>query len=280
MQLKSIELVEKGAARAVVRVKHIYNGSYLTQDFILAAGAKHLRVKCRALWQEPLTILKMPVTVDGDNPVSTYEIPSAYIKRPCNGEEEPALTWGDITAGSDIRKGVSVISDSKYSYDCPGNTLRLTMLRNSIFADHYSDRPAADFSYCDEGLHRFEYAVYPHIGEAEESGIQKLSAEFNSRLVAVPVSYHKGTMPRNHSFISVNKSNIQLTAFKFCEDGSGDVIIRLCETEGKAVKAAIVCDIIDAGFYSDFDKFEIKTFRVNNDGYVTETDFLEGIVTE
>ena len=35
MQLKSIELVENGAARAVVRVKHVYNGSYLTQDFIL-----------------------------------------------------------------------------------------------------------------------------------------------------------------------------------------------------------------------------------------------------
>ncbi len=280
MQLKSIELVENGAARAVVRVKHTYNGSYLSQDFILASDAKHLRVKCRALWQEPLTILKMPVTVDGDNPISTYEIPSAYIKRPCNGEEEPALTWGDITAGNEIRKGVSIISDSKYSYDCPGNTLRLTMLRNSIFADHYSDRPAADFNYCDEGLHRFEYAVYPHMGEAEESGIQQLSAVFNSRLVAIPVSYHKGTMPRKQSFISVNKPNVQLTAFKFCEDGSGDVIIRLCETEGKAVKAAIVCDIIDAGFYADFGKFEIKTFRVNNEGYVTETDFLEGIVTE
>ena len=280
MQLKSIELVENGSARAVIRVKHIYNGSYLTQDYILAENAKHLRVKCRVLWQETLTILKMPVTVDGENPVSTYEIPAAYIKRPCNGEEEPALTWADITAGKDARKGVSIITDSKYSYDCPGNTLRLTMLRNSIFADHYSNRPDADFSYCDEGLHRFEYAVYPHDGEAENSGIQQLSALFNSKPVAVPVSYHKGTMPQKQSFISVNKSNIQLTAFKFCEDGSGDVIIRLCETEGKAVKAAIVCDIIDAGFYADFGKFEVKTFRVNNEGYVTETDFLEGIVTE
>lgn len=280
MQLKSIELVENDAARAVMRVKHIYNGSYLTQDYILASGAKHLRVKCRVLWQEPLTILKMPVTVEGDKPISTYEIPGGYIKRPCNGEEEPALTWGDITAGGDSRKGVAIISDAKYSYDCPGNTLRLTMLRNSIFADHYSDRPAADFSYCDEGLHRFEYSVYPHAGEAEESGIQQLSAVFNSKLVAVPVGYHKGRLPQKKSFISINKPNIQLTAFKFCEDGSDDVILRLCETDGKAVKAAIVCNIIDAGFYADFRKFEIKTFRVNKEGYVTETDFLEGIITE
>ena len=37
-------------------------------------------------------------------------------------------------------------------------------------------------------------------------------------------------------------------------------------------------DIADAGFYADFGKFEIKTFRINSDGYVTETNFLEGIV--
>lgn len=277
MQLKSIELVECGAARAVMRVKHVYNGSYLTQDYILATESKHLRVKCRALWQEPLTILKMPVTIDGSNPISTYEIPAGYIKRPCNGEEEPALTWGDVTAEG---KGVSLISDAKYSYDCTGNTLRLTMLRNSIFADHYSDRPAADFSYCDEGIHRFEYAVYPHLGDAENSGVQNIAAILNSKPVAVPVSYHKGTMPQNNSFIRVNKSNIRLDAFKFCEDGSGDIVMRFCETEGKPVKAAVVCDIADAGFYADFKPLEIKTFRIDVDGYVTETNFLEGIVTE
>ena len=278
MQLKSIELVENGAARAVMRIKHIYNGSYLTQDFILDSGSKLIRVKCRTLWQEPLTILKMPVTVDGENPVSTYEIPGGIIKRPCNGEEEPALTWGDITAGAETRKGVALISDAKYSYDCPGNTLRLTMLRNSIFADHYSHRPAADFNYCDEGIHRFEYAVYPHSGEAENSDVQKLALQLNSKLVAIPVGYHKGEMPRDNSFISISKPNIRLDAFKFCEDGSGDIVMRLREVEGKAVKTAIVCDIADAGFYADFNKFEIKTFRIDSEGYVTETDFLEGAV--
>lgn len=275
MELKSIELVENGLARAVVRVKHIYNGSYLTQDFILASGSKMLRVKCRTLWQEPLTMLKMPVTIKGENPISTYEIPAGFIKRPCNGEEEPALTWGDITAEG---RGVALISDAKYSYDCADNTLRLTLLRNSIFADHYSDRPAADFTYTDEGLHRFEYAVYPHKGEAENSGVQKQAAMLNCKLVAVPVGYHKGSLPAKKSFISINKPNISLVAFKLCEDGSGDTIIRLCETEGKPVRAAIVCDIINAGFYSDFKKLETKTFRINSEGYVTETNFLEGIV--
>ena len=154
------------------------------------------------------------------------------------------------------------------------------MLRNSIFADHYSNRPDADFSYCDEGIHRFEYAVYPHMGEAENSGVQNIAAVINSKPVAVPVSYHKGTMPLKKSFIRVSKSNIRLGAFKFCEDGSGDIVMRFNETDGKEVKAAIVCDIADAGFYADFVPHEVKTFRINSEGYVTETDFLEGIVVD
>ena len=275
--LASIELVECGAARAVVRVKHVYKGSYLTQDFILAAGSKVIRVKCRILWQEPLTILKMPVTVAGSDPISTYEIPAGFIKRPCNGEEEPALTWGDVTAEG---YGVSLISDAKYSYDCPDGTLRLTMLRNCIFADHYSNRPAADFSYTDEGLQRFEYAIYPHKGAAEASEVQQEADKLNQKLVAVTVGYHKGALPRKKSFISVNKPNISLSALKFCEDGSGDVIIRLCETAGKPVKAAIVCDAANAGFYADFGRQEVKTFRIDKDGFVKETDFLEGVTEE
>ncbi|MBO5411163.1 MAG: hypothetical protein J6A60_07885, partial [Clostridia bacterium] len=275
MQLDSIEVVENGPARAVVRVKHTYNNSYLSQDYILASDSRILRSKCRVMWQEPLTILKMPVTVSGANPVSTYEIPGGIIERPCNGEEEPALTWGDVTAEG---KGVAIISDSKYSYDCPGNTLRLTMLRNCIFADHYSDRPAADFAYTDEGLHRFEYAIYPHKGDVTQSGIQQVAAAFNQRPVAIPASYHKGQLPQRESFISVNKPNVVLNAFKHCEDGSGDVIIRLTETDGKPVKAAVVCDIANAGFYADFRKFEVKTFRIDKEGFVTETDFLEGTV--
>ena len=158
--------------------------------------------------------------------------------------------------------------------------MRLTMLRNCIFADHYSNRPAADFSYTDEGLQRFEYAIYPHKGAAEASEVQQEADKLNQKLVAVPVGYHKGALPRKKSFISVNKPNISLSALKFCEDGSGDVIIRLCETAGKPVKAAIVCDAANAGFYADFGRQEVKTFRIDKDGFVKETDFLEGVTEE
>ena len=279
MKLQSIELVESGKLRSVVRTKHTFGKSVITQDFILSSGMKAMRVKAKAIWQEPLTILKIPFPVKGEDGISTYEVPGGFIKRPCNGEEEPALRWGDISLTSGgSRYGVTVFSDSKYSYSCPENELRLTVIRNSIFADHYSDRPAADFNYCDEGVQRFEYAVMPHSGDADITEAVKTAEMFLNRLVAVPCGYHKGALPLEKSYLTIDVPNVIADAVKFCEDGSGDAVIRCRETAGRAVTAMIKCDMLDAAFYSDFYPTEIKTFRIDKDGYVTETNFLEGIV--
>lgn len=277
MELENIELVENGPARAVVRVKHHFGESHLSQDFILGANSKTLRVKCKAMWQEKFTLLKMSFPVDGTNTENTYEIPAGIIKRPTNGEEEPVLRWGAISFDTDgERRTLGIINDSKYSYDCPENDLRITLLRNVIFADHYSPRPAADFNFTDEGKSTFEYGIFMCDGEVNESGIVNEAALFNIRPVAVPESYHKGTQPQKKSFISCDKDNVIMTAFKLCDDGSGDVIMRFYETSGKETHVNIVCDMLECGFKADFGAYEIKTFRINSQSKVFEENFLEG----
>ena len=278
MNLEKIELIENGNARAVIRTRHSFGGSYLVQDFILASGQKVLRSKCKALWTEDFTLLKMSFPVGGENRINTYEIPGAYIKRPTNGEEEPAGRWGAISFDDGGRRTLAVVNDSKYSYDCPDNDLRLTVIRNVIFADHYSDRPAANFNFTDEGMQRFEYGIFVCDGEAEKSGIMNEAAKFNIRPMAVPESFHKGTLPQRKSYLSVDKDNIIMTAFKFCEDGSGDCIMRFYETRGEDSKAHIICESFNADFEAEFGHNEIKTFRISKDGNVKETNFLEGIV--
>lgn len=280
MDVASVELVEQGPLRASVRVKYTFNNSTLTQEFCLTEGKKVLRVKCKANWSEQFTMLKLPFDIGGTNEISTYEIPCGYIKRPCNGEEEPTQQWADITSTIDgKRAGLAVINDSKYSYDCPGTMLRLTAIRNVIFADHYSPRPAADFNFTDEGMQRFEYAIFPHEGEVENTEIMKLAAKFNCRPVTVCESYHKGTgRPQVDSFLKITADNVIATAFKFCEDGSGDIVIRCFESQGKKTRTYIMCDMIDAAFTVDFKPHEIKTFRINADGVADEVNFLEGIV--
>ena len=280
MELQNIERVENGALRSVIRTKHKFGDSYLTQEFILAKGQKTLRVDCKAMWQENFTMLKFAFPVGGDKEISTYEIPCGFVKRPCNGEEEPALNWADLTVNKDGKRvGLSIMSDSKYSYDCPGAELRLTALRNVIFADHYSDRPAADFNFTDEGLNRFSYGIYLHEGEADTSDVVKEAHLFNNNIVTVPESYHKGELQQKDCFLYTNLDNVVVTALKRCEDGSGDLIVRLYETKGiESSRGYFMSKLFDNGFWYDIGKHEIKTFRIDRETNVTEVNFLEGIV--
>ena len=280
MQLVSIKRIEDGALRSVIRTVHSFNDSYLTQDFILAKGQKTLRVDCKALWQEKFSILKMSFPIGGSEEISTYEIPGGFIKRPCNGEEEPALNWADLTVTKNgKRTGISIMSDSKYSYDCPSAELRLTALRNVIFADHYSYRPEANFDFTDEGLNRFSYGIYLHSGEAELSDITKEAHIFNNNVVAVPESYHKGALDPVDSFMYTDCDNVLITAVKRAEDGSGDLVIRLYETKGiERTRGMLMSKLFDNGFWFDIGKHEVKTFRVRKDLTVLETNFLEGTV--
>lgn len=278
MTAKSVELIEKGPARAVIRVIHTFGNSRLHQDFILGAGQKVLRVKCKALWDEQFTLLKMSFPVNGENAENTYEIPGGYIRRPANGEEEPAQRWGAVGFDNGCRRNLAVLNDSKYSYDCPGNDMRITLIRNVIFADHYSGRPAADFNFCDEGMQRFEYGIYLCDGDITKSDVTNEAAKLNIRPVCVPASFHKGPLAQKAAFIDINKDNIIMTAFKFCEDGSGDVIIRLYETRGVETRVNIMCDMLEAGFKADFLPHEIRTFRIAADGSAKDVNFLEGIV--
>lgn len=277
-ELESIELVEKGPARALVRVRQKFGESHLTQDFSLSSGQRILHVKCKVIWQEDFTMLKMSFPVHGENPYNTYDIPGGFIKRPANGEEEPAGRWGAITVNTDgTERSLAILNDSKYSYDCPGNDLRITLLRNVIFADHYSPRPPADFNFTDEGKQFFEYGIFLCVGAPEKSGVMNEANLFNIRPVTVSESYHKGNMPQRKGFIRVSQDNIIMTAFKLCEDGTGSVIARFYETAGIKTSVNIICDLLNIGFTAEFGNNEIKTFKIHPDGSIEETDFLEGI---
>ena len=98
------------------------------------------------------------------------------------------------------------------------------------------------------------------------------------RPTAIPESFHKGPRAQRGSFLEVRPDNLLVTAFKLCEDGSGDAILRLYEARGEETRAAILCDVLGAAFRADFTPHEIKTFRIGADGRATEVDFLEGIV--
>jgi alpha-mannosidase len=223
----SVELVEQGPLRAVIRVKNHFQSSTFVRDITLYAGSTQVDVKMQAEWHEKHILLKVAFPVSAHSDHATYEIPFGSVERPTTRNtpaeqaqfEVPAQRWADI---SDARHGFSLLNDSKYGYDAKGNVLRLSLLRSPEWPDPHAD----------EGHHEFTYSLYPHAGDWKEAQTIRRGYELNYKLISLQVERHHGdSLPPLHSFLHIEGDDIIVTALKQAEDGNG-LILRFYEWAG------------------------------------------------
>ncbi len=227
-QPESVELVEKGPTRAVIRVVKKFQKSTFTQDITMYPRIPRVDVNMHADWREKHILLKVAFPVNAKNDFATYEIPYGSIQRPTTRNtpsekakfEVPALRWGDL---SDAKGGLSLLNASKYGYDAKGNVIRLSLLRSPEWPDPHAD----------EGEHDFTYALYPHGGGWKTAGTMRRGYELNYKLLAVLAGVpHRGALPSTHSFVRLDSDNVVLTAIKQAEDGDA-LIFRFYEWAGQ-----------------------------------------------
>ena len=237
----SVQVVEKGPLRAVVRVTRTWQSSKFVQNIELYAGSDQVVVANDVDWHERHVLLKAAFPLAASSPFATYEIPYGSIQRPTTRNnswekarfEVPALHWADL---GDDRQGMSLIYDSKYGYDAVGNLLRLSLLRAPTYPD-----PNAD-----QGRQRFSYALYPHAGKWQQALTVRRGYEFNYPLAAAQLEAHGGLMPPRHSFIAIEPNHVTLTAVKKAED-SHALVLHLYEWAGQA---GVVSIAVPPGFTS------------------------------
>jgi alpha-mannosidase len=223
----SVQLVEKGPLRGVIRVSRTWQNSKFVQDIELYAGSDQVNIVNDIDWHETHVLLKVAFPLAASSKMATYEIPFGTIDRPTtrnNSWEEakfevPALRWADLGNG---QRGFSLINESKYGYDCKDNVLRLTLLRSPVSPDPDADR----------GHHHFTYALFPHAGDWKTALTIRRGYEYNYKLAALQVEAHSGTLPLEQSFIAVKSDNVVLTAVKKAEDANG-LILHFYEWAGK-----------------------------------------------
>jgi alpha-mannosidase len=229
----SVQLVEQGPLRAVLRIQRHWSHSTFTQDIALYAGIDRVDVRSRIDWHEHHVMLKAAFPLAASSAEATYEIPYGSIQRPTTRNnpverakyEVPALRWADLGDG---QHGFSLLNDSKYGYDALSNVLRLSLLRSPTYPD-----PDAD-----QGMQRFAYSLYPHAGTWQQSMTMRRGYEFNYRLTAIQTTVHPGALKAAQSFVGVEGDNVVLTAMKKAEE-SNDLILRLFEWQGKAATVRI-----------------------------------------
>ena len=282
-QKATVEVVAQGPVFGMLRVTRKIHDSLFTQDIVLAASSAHLEFRTTVDWRENHKMLKVnfPVNVHSDE--ALHEIQFGHVSRPthatrpydANRFEVCNQKWTALVEGG--QRGAAILNDCKYGVNVEGNSMNMTLLRSPLAPDHWADK----------GVHHFTYAFTMWEPEDEPNYVNlpvTLGYELN-----YPVQMAAGDGGGDLSLLRCDKANIILECMKPAEDGSGDLILRLYESnhertdcvlhlslpfkkifetdmlEGNGVEVPFTegdCDCCGAEVELAFRPFEIKTLRL------------------
>jgi alpha-mannosidase len=270
---ESVEVLEDGPLRATVRFVRQTEKSVITQDVTLFAHSPRVEVQTHVDWHEKRVLMKVAFPVDVLSHRATYDIQYATIERATHGSREHERArfevtghhWADLSEGD---YGVSLLNDSKYSYDVKDNVMRLSLLRAPVHPDEHAD----------QGEHEMAYALYPHGGDWRNGTVQQ-GFEMNVPLVSIAMEGQGEA--KVDSFASVDTDHVIIDAVKKAEDSKA-LIIRLYEAYGqrgeskvtfaRTPKSVSTCDMMEENDAAvtvkgnsvslHFTPYEIKTLKV------------------
>ncbi|MEU7637975.1 glycoside hydrolase family 38 C-terminal domain-containing protein [Streptomyces sp. NPDC039016] len=222
----AVELVAAGPLSATVRVTRTFGASHLTQDLTLHAGSRRLDITTDIDWHESEKVLKAAFPLDVQAERSTAEIQFGHVHRPTHANTSWDAARFEICAHRWLRVaepgyGIALLNDSTYGHDVTrtpheegvGTTVRLTLLR----APHSPDPET------DQGTHRFRYALLPGAGTGD--------AVAGGLALNLPLRTAPGT-PHAAPLVRVDHPALTVESVKLADDRSGDVVVRLYESQG------------------------------------------------
>jgi mannosylglycerate hydrolase len=153
----------------------------------------------------------------------------------------PLRTFVDL---NDSKNGLAILTKGLFEYEAfedQYNTLAVTLLRACRIKLKVSEEKITELR--DEGIQcpgvqHYEYAIYPHSGDCFDAEVLNMASEYNVPVRAVMSSRGKGSLPLEGGLFAISGDNLQVTAVKNAEDGSG-LIIRLYNPADKEVKGEL-----------------------------------------
>jgi alpha-mannosidase len=151
-----------------------------------------------------------------------YETNNAVTLRP------DGIYYGQtFVSAEDPIGGVAVLNRGMGGYEIQKGTVKHILLRSiTNFKGYYCPTAAQ------AGSHTFQYSLFSYEGRWADSGLVEQAHSFNSALRAMATDTHKGSLPSEYSFLSVETGHFEVTALKKAEQGD-DFILRGYETQGE-----------------------------------------------
>lgn len=226
VQLESVEVVQKGKTKDILRFQWTVSNSRIEQDVIFYHHSPRIDFATKIDWNEEHKLLKVAFPVDIISDKATYEIPFGTVERATHTNTSWEIAQFEVCGHrfadlSESNYGVSLLNDCKYGYDIKGNVMRLSLLRAPKWPD-----PTADI-----GFHEFTYSLYPHAGNWQAANVTKIGYELNHPVTVKITHSHDGTLPYKYSFVQTDATHVILDTIKLAEDENG-FILRFYESSG------------------------------------------------
>jgi alpha-mannosidase len=225
---------ENGPVFAECRVSHPFGKNEFTSTLRLYRHVRRLEITTEILNQEAFVRYRVlfPTTIsDGKN---NQEIPFGAIER-IQAQEFPAQNWMDFSNG---HHGLAVLNRGLPGNNVTQSVMMLSLARSSRLISYGYIGGYEPGVSSDTGLElgkrlTFHYALVPHAGDWRQAEIFREGLEFNHPLIAKVLATHAGDLPARWGFLSVQPTNIVLSALKPARNG--DVLLRVYEATGKPV---------------------------------------------
>ena len=229
-QVDNIEIREDGPVCQAIRISRSFRSSRLHQIIRLYDQLPKIDIEYHVDWQERQMLLKAAFPFDVHSPFARCGIQYGSQDRPLHQNTSFEQARFEIWAHrfidlSEPDYGVALLMGDKYGADLLDGQLRVSLLKGSI-----EPWPEAD-----RGQHHFTLSILPHQGNAFQADVYTQAAVPDRAMV---ISAQGLEVNLSHSLAESLTKGVALEAAKPAEDGQG-VILRLCETEGRPVKARI-----------------------------------------
>jgi alpha-mannosidase len=262
----SIDRVEHGPARTVIRVISRCGASTLVEDWSLGRDDDYIDIAITLDWHERARLCKLRFPTALRAGEVAAESAYAAVRRASDGSEQPMQRWVDVSGSGG---GVAIANDGKSGYDAidagDGVDVGITVARGVVYAWHQPAvlDPRATYRWMDQGEQRFRLRLIPHAGPLADAVVPRRAAELNQRPSARIDTFHGGALGRSATFASIDgDASVEIVVWKRAEDGCGDVV-RVCETAG--VAAQFRATIWSRSVVLDLTPYQVMTLRIPDD---------------
>ena len=260
--LDSMEKIESGSLREVIRVRSHFEETRAEMHYVLEKGADALQVELLLRFNHPWHLMKLALPMPA---IASTTAETAYgvHHRPYEAETEFNM-HRFLDAAEEKGSGLTIANDSKYAFNLVGNEVRLTLTRSAIFAQGNSKdwyNQVETYEYTDLGEHRVKLLLRPHKAPASGSDLYGLAERLTVKCQYLMDSVHRNPQKGadiREGFIAVDKANVRPVLVKKAETGDG-MILRLLETDGLDTKATL--RIGENTFPITLGHYAIETFR-------------------